>query len=187
LSALAVLGALAVLTLLAGCGSSGGSQPDTESSSGTAVDAGTPPAEFRESFPRYAERAERICARSTRETHAVGREFSAAIASSGNPEEAITNGVVKPGIEILSREAAQLRALGPASESRTLEVLVGLFDPIVELARQRVQASGAAEPERARSLEVTIAELENEQHAAADALGLNACGVRFTSALGGSE
>lgn len=121
-----------------------------------------------------------------RETHRLGRRLSEVVSNSATPEAAITNGVVKPGIEILEREASSLRNLGQPPRSRTWAILVGLYDPIVELARQRLQATAAGEPERARSFEQMIARLEDERSAAARQLGLDSCGEQFSRALGGS-
>ena len=77
-----------------------------------------------------------------------------------------------------------MRKLGPPPPSRSLEIYLGLFDPIIELARQR-QYVGATEPERAQKLDLMIAALTDEQAAAAHQADLPACGVKFTRALGG--
>lgn len=94
---------------------------------------------------------------------------------------------MRPGAEILSREADSLRNIEPQPTSRSLEVFLGLFDPILELARQRLQAGTSGDPEQARRLELMIASLEDEQSAAARQLGLDACSVEFTNALGGAR
>lgn len=134
---------------------------------------------------RYSERAEAICRDGLRETRVLGRGLPKVLASSDSPQKGITNGLVRPGTEILSREATKLRNLEPVPNSRALEVYLGLFEPIVELARQRLEA-GVGDPEQARKLELMITSLEDEQSAAARQFGLEACAVEFIRALGGS-
>jgi hypothetical protein len=177
-----VVSVLAVATL-AGCGGSG--DDGAEATTKTATSA-SGQADSGVDSARYAKRAERVCARAVRETHKLGRRLSEVVSNSATPEAAITNGVVKPGIEILEREGSSLRNLGQPPGPRTWEVFVGLYDPIVELARQRLQATAAGEPERARSIEQTIARLEGERSAAARRLGLDSCSVQFSRALGGT-
>ena len=177
-----LLSALAATTLLIGCGSSG------NGNSGTAADstgAATHPAGARVALPRFVERAEKICVQGKRETQALGVRLSQVLSHS-SPQDAITNALVKPGIGILNRERTSLKDLGPAPDSRTVEIFLGLFDPIIELAHQRLQATASDEPDQARSLEVMIARLEDERSAAARRLGLDACGVPFSRALRGA-
>jgi hypothetical protein len=179
----ALLLALCATALFTGCGSSGESAPETAvrsvdtapDRSASAVDKG-----------RYVARAEAICRRALRETRALGRNLSGVLSNAPSPQQGITSGLVRPGTEILSREAAELRDLRPQPDSRLLEIYLGLFDPIVELGRQRLLAGTADEPDRAHDLELMIASLGNEQSVAAHRFGLQACGVPFTRALGGS-
>ncbi|HEV7615373.1 MAG TPA: hypothetical protein VGO36_04000 [Solirubrobacterales bacterium] len=107
------------------------------------------------------------------------------MSTAASPQQGITGGVVGPGIAILSAEAAGLRKLGPPPASPAFEIYLGLFDPIIELARQRFQA-GTTDPEQARRLELMVASLNAEQSAAAKRFGLRACGIEFNAALGGS-
>jgi hypothetical protein len=171
---------IALAVALAGCGSSDDPSPRTVGVSGP---PGQQPSEIGQ---RYVERAEAVCGRGLREIRALGRELPRILSAAPSPQEGITNGLVKPGIGILSRESADLRQLGPPPDSPTLKIYLGLFEPIVELARQRVEAAAAQEPERAHDLELMIARLSDEQSAAARQSGLGPCGVDFTSALGGS-
>jgi hypothetical protein len=129
---------------------------------------------------------EAICRQSTLETRALRRKLPEAFSRSASPQDAITNGIVKPGIEILSHESTRLRDLGVSPSSSSLKIYLGLFEPIVELARQRLQVGTAGENERAHSLELLIAGLEDEQSAAARRVGLDACSVGFNRALEGS-
>jgi hypothetical protein len=175
--------ALGAVVILGGCGGSDETAPAT---SGDSAGADTSQAASGVDRGHYVARAEAICRRSLRETGELGRQLSRVISSAASPQRAITNGLVRPGTEILSRQGSDLRNLGPAPDSRALEIYLGLFDPIVELARQRLQAGTADEPERAHSLELMIADLENEQSLAARRFGMRACSVPFNNALGGS-
>jgi hypothetical protein len=177
-----LLSALAVAAVLAGCGGSESSDTSVANKTGTSAASGP---ESSVQTVRYAKQAEKICAHGVRETQALGRRLAGVVSSSPTPEAAITNGLVKPGIEILEREGSSLRSLGQPPDS-SWQILVGLFDPIVELAHQRLQATAAGEPERARELEQLIGRLEGERTAAARQLGLDSCSVQFTRALGGT-
>lgn len=175
--------ALSVTAVFSGCGSSGNSAPTpTVGSTGAGLDR---PAS-RVDKAHYIARAEGVCRRGLRETRALGRNLSEIVANAASPQRGITNGLVRPGTEILSREAARLRGLRPRPDSQALEIYLGLFDPIVELGRQRLVAGNADDPDRAHSLELMIASLGNEQSVAARRFGLKACSVPFTRALGGS-
>jgi hypothetical protein len=173
---------LGIAAIFFGCGGSDGAAPATTAGS---VDADAHRSAPRIDRDRYVERAEAICSRSLRETRTLSRDLPEVIAGSASPQEGITNGLVRPGIGILSREAAELRDIEPVPSSRALKLYLGLFDPIVELSRQRLQVGTAGEPERARNLELMIAELGSEQSVAARRFGLRACAVPFTRALGG--
>jgi hypothetical protein len=128
-----------------------------------------------------------ICRRANREARAVGRELPNVFSQSSSPQVAIANGLIRPGVEILSGESAALRSLRPDPSSRSLGLFIGLFDPIVALARERLETSGGANPERGHELELMIARLSDEQVAAARRVGLTACSVDFTRALGDSK
>lgn len=136
--------------------------------------------------PRYFKQAEAICAQGIRETRLVGAKLPARIGQAPTPEAGVDTGLVKPGIAILDREATSLRRLEPRPGSSQLEIFLGLYDPIIALARERLRAGLAHERQRARSLELLIASLGDEQSAAARAFGFRACAVGFTRALRGS-
>jgi hypothetical protein len=171
-----------VATVLTGCGDSErGSAPTADSTKSGAhsfaagVDDG-----------RYVGQAEAVCSRGLEEIGALGRRLPRALSHSSAAQDPITSALIEPGLEILRREASRLRKLGPAPGSRALRIYLGLFDPILELARQRLYV-GTTEPEHARNLELMIASLSDEQSAAAKRFGLAACSVGFTTALGGLE
>jgi hypothetical protein len=179
----ALLLALATATALAGCGgSSGGGSGTTPEAAGPGQDTTTPAA----NEALYVRQAEAICRRSVAKTRALGRRLPEIVTSAPSPQQGITNGLVKAGTAILSKEAADLRSLGEPPDSPALETYLGLFEPIVELARQRIQAGVAGDPERAHQLELIIANLGKEQSAAARSFGLRECSIEFNTALGGS-
>jgi hypothetical protein len=95
--------------------------------------------------------------------------------------------LVRPGTKILDRESSRLRELNDTPESGPVEIFIGLFDAILALAEQRIEAGQAGELERAHSLELLIADLAEQQSAAARRAGLRACMVGFTQALGGQR
>lgn len=170
---------------LIGCGGS-----DSSTSSGSAADSAradsqrlSPPSVDRS---QYVDRAEAVCRRSIREARDIGEALPEAVSGASSPQVGITTYLVKPGIEILSREAERLRGLGSAPPSSELEIYLGLFEPIVELSRQRLQAGLAREADRGSDIEKLVAELANEQSAAARAYGLDACSIKFTRALLGA-
>jgi hypothetical protein len=178
-----LLAVLATALAFSGCGAN-----ESESSS-TTVTAPAPAA--RSAAPGLAEavyvrRAEAICRRGVARTQALGRRLPEIVSRAPSPQQGITSGVVGAGIAILGEEAAALRSLGPPPASPALETYLGLFDPILELARQRLQAGNVGDSERARRLELMISSLGQEQSAAAKRFGLRACSIEFNAALGGS-
>jgi hypothetical protein len=114
----------------------------------------------------------------------LGRKFPAAAGSSGSVGETIATGLVRPGIAILDRRAARLRAIEPTPASEDLRVYLGLYDPIVELSRQLLQPSEANDGGRSKELELIIAALGHEQRDVARTIGFKACATTFTEALG---
>ncbi len=72
-----------------------------------------------------------------------------------------------------------------ASDSSQFNLYVGLFEPTIELAEQRLEAGRSGEPERGQALERLIAGLGDKQVSIAAELGLDACEISFTKALGG--
>jgi hypothetical protein len=169
---------LATAATLAGCGDGGdvtATAPAPARSAAPGLDK-----------PTYARRAEAICERGVAKIQALGRRLPEIVSAAASPQEGINSGLVGPGIAILSAEAAGLRNLGTPPPSAALETYLGLFDPIIELARQRFQAGSAGDSGRARRLELMVADLNGEQSAAARQFGLRACGVEFNAALGGS-
>lgn len=170
---------LLAVFLATGCGSS-------ESSTTQVEGAAHPTAETPSLNPGAAARAESICEESVRETTLLGRRLAQALAGSPS-DDAIGSELVVPGIRILERELSRLERLEAAADSSEFDVYVDLFDPIIELAEQRVEAGRTDEPERGQALERLIAGLVDEQVAIARKLELGACSVGFTEALGGQR
>jgi hypothetical protein len=175
---------LLVAAALSGCGGSSGTNTGS-----TATESTMPNSGQRETVAErvdYVKHAEAICARTVREIRALRRSLPVVISHSQSTEEGITNGLVRPGIKVLDRQSAHLRALEPRPTSGTLESYLGLFEPIIALARQRLQAGEAMDPKRGRALELLIAGLAGEQSALAKRFGFKICSVGFTEALGGT-
>lgn len=173
------LSAISAVIFLCSCG--GGTSSDTSRSPAESGKQGTGKAADTVASDTFARQAEGVCRRSLAATRALGRKLPQILSGSSFPQEAVTSGLVRPGVAILSDEAGRLRALG-TPESQALQTYVGLFEPIVELGLQRLDV-GVGEIERVHSLERLIAGLENEQSAIARRSGLKACAVSFNRAL----
>ncbi len=178
-----MLGLLAVFiaVVAVGCGSS--SDSSTAPDPSTAGEAQPEPAA---EHARYVAAAEAICRHSLGEVHALAKDLAEGLNSAPTPETGVTDSLVKPGTEIIARQGAKLRALTPRPDSVALETYLGMFDPILALAYQRLEAGEAHDPARSRELEILIADLAGEQSAAARSFGLRVCSVGFTEALAGN-
>jgi hypothetical protein len=175
----ALLIALTVAMALASCGGS-----DSDATLTAAAPARKAASGLDKSV--YVRRAEAICRRGVGRIRALGGRLPEIVSAAPSPQQGITSGLVGPGIAILSAEAAGLRGLGTPPPSPALETYLGLFDPILELARQRFQAGSAGDPGQAHQLELMVASLNEEQSAAAQKFGLRACSIAFNAALGGA-
>jgi hypothetical protein len=167
--------------LLAGCG--GGSSSSTADEPTTpAASAGNP-----RQVAAWSRRAEAICRRASAEARVISAKLAEVIARSESQPEGINEGLVKPGVVILERESRRLRALRSPPESTDVERFVGLFEPVVVLARARAAAGEEANLEAQRELEQLIIGLTGEQTAFARRSGLQACETGFVEALGGAR
>jgi hypothetical protein len=164
---------LALSLLITGCGDST-----------TAPDHAPHLAEITKLKPEQASKAEAACRQSVRETTALARRLAQALAEDPGVD-AIGSQLVEPGIDILERESTRLKAIPMASDSSQFSLYVGLFEPMIELAEQRLEAGRSGEPERGQALERLIAGLGDTQVSIAAELGLDACRISFTKALGG--
>jgi hypothetical protein len=172
---------LATALIAAGCGSSGGAE----------TSASGPPAEggggSETASTTYLRSVESACRRSVAEIAALAKGLPRVFENSANGNAAVNTGIVREGVRILSSEAARIRAAGPAPTAPPLATFVGLFDPIVELARQRYASGSEEDVDRSHELELIISGLSAEQAAAAGEAGLRPCAVDFTNALGGQR
>ena len=132
--------------------------------------------------PGYKEAAEAICRQTTAEIRALAaRLVSQPPAASDSPSQ-INESVVRPGSHILAQEGSRLRALAPRPESADLDTFIGLYDPVVILARQSLRT---ADPDAARRLQGLAQGLEQVQGRAARRIGLRSCSVGFLDTLVG--
>jgi hypothetical protein len=166
-----------------GCLGCGGSDETAQTAARTS--ANPPPSSRAQRV--FVARAESICRKALVEIHGLSGGLPQAIRQSGNPSDPIVGALVEPGIEILTSESNQLRALRLIPDSPALETYLGLFDPIVELAHQRAEIDITVDSNHVRSLELLITELGQEQTQAARELGLKKCAIDFTQALGGAQ
>lgn len=155
--------------LLPGCGG-GGSDSGGSTRAGAAERA------------RYVRTADPICKRTIEAIQRLN------LAPSTGPHANIltptTEGLVRPGIPILAREAARLRALQPRPNDVDLRTYLGIFDPILVLAEQRLRAGEKPDTAEATRLENLIVGLENDQARAAHRFGFQYCGTGFFAAFG---
>jgi hypothetical protein len=164
------MAALILALLLAGCG--GGSETtgtQTEPSQGQAT-AGN---------QAYAAAADRICAAMIVDSRRMGDRFRAIPRVGVDALTLTTQRLVKPALPILERSAARLRALAAEADSVELGSYVALFDPIVAVVADRVEAGEAGDSERARELELQMIDLSELQRQLAQEAGLQTCDVDF--------
>ena len=175
----ACLTLIAATAALSGCGGGSGSQ-----SSSTVTGAATKEAGLE---PVIARRVESICERATAESKALRADLPQRIRRSSSPEEAITQGLVAPGIVVLEKESRQIRAFSPRVESTVFATYVGLFEPVLTLAYQRLASGEAMEIDQSHELENLTAGLTLEQAKLAANLGLQGCETDFFQALGTAQ
>jgi hypothetical protein len=180
------LSALLISVVIATAAFSGCGDASDSGSTARSPDQSDAVAEAAGDVKRYIARAEPICRQSIGEIEQLAASFSQVAAGSGSFGGTIANGLVRPGIAILERKAARLRAIQSAPQSADLHAYLGLFDPIVELSRQLLQASEANDASRSHELELMIAGLGHEQSTAGRNFGFKGCAVGFTEALGGT-
>lgn len=167
-----------VLTALAlgGCGG-GGEETTTGATTQQGATATSPPA--------YVAPADGVCRQMLRETRRLGRAFIAEVAISPDHDllGSMTDGLIKPGVAVLSRIAARLRAVEAKYPDPELSVYVDLYEPLLQLARLRLSAGEAEEAGEARNLQMQMEQIGAEQRLAARRAGLRDCGVDFLHAL----
>lgn len=154
--------AVASIAALASCGESGEAEPSAASRQALA-------------------RADANCRQMLRAVRHVAK----GVLSSGytNTLELTTEGFAKPGIRLVKREARRQQALQAAAADPRFSLYAELFDPIIVLAEQRLQAGQAREIARAQLLQDLLTSLGAEQRQAARSAGLRACNVDFLEAM----
>jgi hypothetical protein len=130
-------------------------------------------------------RAEPICKRFVKETREVGRRFDATPPDTSDPVTLTTEGLVRPGVRIIEREAAALRELQPRPDDPDLTDFIDLFEPLLELSRQSLETSDSTKLAEAKRLEQLIQTVQVEQRDAARRFGFRVCGKSFVDALTG--
>jgi hypothetical protein len=168
---------------LAACGDDSGSGPQTTAPSGSSEPASggaRPPAGGRS----YVAEANAICRDTVRDARRVGRRFSAA-AGANDPDavKLAAEGLIKPGIPVLEREARRFRELSSETDDPDLGRYVAIFDPIESLAHDLERATTKGDVNTVRRIEKLMVDLGKDQRQIARELGLRACDVDFVNAL----
>jgi hypothetical protein len=164
--------AAAVALLVAGCG--GGSEETAPQDAAAQLH---PVAESPSDL--HVRRADRICAEMVADAHRMGARFRKIPKVEINALTLTTQELVKPALPILEASARRLRALQPDAASLKFDSYVTLFDPIVSIVRNRVEAGEAGDSARAHELELLMVDLANLQRRLAREAGLKTCDVDF--------
>lgn len=166
-----ILIAILVVAGIVGCGGGGeeSSQPATASES----------AATRPLTPALVSRAEAICEQLVSDAQRMGAAFRNRSDFGSNPLELTTRALFKPAIPVVEANAERLRKLTAETANSDFQGFVRLYDPILALLHERVEAGEAGDPQRARELEFQIVELATLQQRLAHSAGLNSCGVDF--------
>jgi hypothetical protein len=176
---LACLALIVATAALSGCGGGSGSSSPTAIIAAADKEAGPDPATAR--------RIESICENANEESRQVQAGLAGWLSRSSSAEEGITQGLVAPAILVLEKESRQLKALAPRVESAIFATYVGLFEPVLTLAYQRLASGEAQESEQSHALEDLTAGLTLEQAKLAASLGLKGCETDFFRALGTAQ
>lgn len=169
-----------VALALAGCG--GGDDATTA----PADRAPAKPPEQQPTVPSndaYIEQAEAICADMVAEAGRLGAALRKREEFPGDPLKLTTRHLIAPAIPVVAASAKRLRALEDESTDPDFAAYVGVYDPILALLRQRVEAGEGGERERAKDLEAQIVNLAVLQQRLALAAGLDDCDVDFVQAF----
>lgn len=162
---------LVVTLAFAGCGGGSGGEASTATAPGTAATTATGTA--------YVGRADAVCARMTAEARRMGAAFQSRSDLHGDPLRLTTRNLFRPALPIVEANAKRLRALTAGATSSDFEAFVSLYDPVLALLRQRVEAGEAGDRDRSRALEAQIVELAALQQRLARAAGVVECDVNF--------
>jgi hypothetical protein len=97
--------------------------------------------------------------------------------------EAVNEGVVRPGLSLMERQARRQGALAAAADNPDFDRYVELYQPMIVLTRQFLQAARAHNIERAKRLAALVTGLRVEQRLAARAAGLTDCDVDLVDVI----
>lgn len=97
--------------------------------------------------------------------------------------ELTTEGFAKPGMKLIENLERRQRALQAAADDPRFDAYLALFDPIVVLGEQRLEAGLAGQEARSKHLQDLLTDLGAEQREAAAKAGLVACDVDFFEVL----
>lgn len=174
----AIIAIVLATVAIAGCG--GGSDSTDSSSSGKSAVTN---ARVGGALNR---KAEAFCAEMVAAATRMGAEFRDGSVGSSDPLTMTTERLIKPAIPIVEKGSAKLRGLGPSPTNVHFESYVKLFDPILSLLRDRVEAGEAGEGDHAHELELQLIELSALQRSLARQAGLDACDVDFVQTFAGT-
>jgi hypothetical protein len=165
-----------VACLLAGCGSSGE----------TTGEATAPTVSSAEAQQQRRE-TDAVCTRMVAEAHRLGRK--ALSVSPGDYESTLeftTDGLIAPALPSLEKSVRELRAVTAEGGEPQLDGYVAMWDPILSLLIERVQAGREGDIDGSHQLEEQLIELAAIQRRLAKEAGLKVCTVNlvgsFTSA-----
>jgi len=165
---LAALALLALVASIAGCGG----DSETEATSAKAD-------------PAIVAKADANCRQLRREVVKLARD-----AFSGAPDPGVvTARLVRPTLVVLESFARRQQRLARSSGNPELQLYAQLFEPIIVLAHQRVQAgrqytAGVTEASTvARGYENLMSTVAEEQRETARRAGLEACSIDFIRVL----
>jgi hypothetical protein len=159
-----------VALLLGGCGGSSTTTVSESSSASSGAESGN---------RSYVAAADHVCAGMIAESRRMGARFTHQRAGEGDALTLTTRELVEPALPILERSAGRLRALEGRANSLALKSYVALYDPIVAVVRDRVEAGEAGDATRAHALELQMLDLSEIQRQVAREAGLKTCDVDF--------
>lgn len=170
----AILAATLAVLALAGCGGDEETPPPATGAEGKQV----PQASFD-----YVKPAEAICVDMIAEAKRLGAALQKKDEFPSDPLKTTTRYLIAPAIPVVEASARRLRALEGESSTPEFEAYVDVYDPILALLRERVEAGEAGERERAQDLEAQTLDLALLQQQLARVAGLDRCDVDFVQAF----
>jgi hypothetical protein len=170
---------LALVLAFAGCG---GGDDETTTAAPPVQREGTSQKQDPPPSSAYVERAEAVCADMVAEAKRLGRAFQEREEFPSDPLQTTTQ-LIAPAIPLLTTSASRLRALEDESGDPDFEAYVGVYDPILALLRQRVEAGKDGDREQAQDLDSQLLDMVALQRQLAAATGLDACDVDFIEAF----